>query len=167
MTATTEKRKPRNPLTAILTSKGFIFLLRIVLGVVFIYASYDKILHPHHFAIAVRAYEIIPASLSNLFALMLAWSEMIAAVLLILGLFTREAAAALFILLATFIIAISTTLIRGMVIDCGCFKAGEGFEPIDYGLLIQDTFLLVATVIVIRYEKGFLSLSRLFSSKNQ
>jgi uncharacterized membrane protein YphA (DoxX/SURF4 family) len=166
MTKTTEERKPRNPLTAILTNKGFIFLLRIVLAVVFIYASYDKILHPHQFAIAVRAYKILPISVSNLFALMLAWSEMIAAVLLILGIFTREAAAALFLLLATFIIAITTTLIRGMVIDCGCFKAGEGHDPIDFGLLTQDTFLLIAALLVICYDKGFLSLSRLFSSRS-
>lgn len=152
----------RNTLFTILTSDGVIFALRLLLGALFIYASYDKIAHPHQFAIAVRAYKIIPVEYSNLFALMLAWSEMIAGALIIAGVFTRQAASAIFIMLFMFIAAIVISIVRGLAIDCGCFS-NEGGHGVDYSLLMRDILLLCAAFIVIRFERGFLSLPRLVS----
>lgn len=132
--------------------------LRLILGVVFVYASLDKILEPQHFAISVRAYQIIPLSLSNLFAVAVPWSEMIAGAMLILGVFTRRAAAAVFILLAMFVIAMATVLVRGMVIDCGCFGEEKGSSTVGPFLIGRNLFLMAAAFIVMRYNDGFLSL---------
>ncbi len=153
-----EATKTSTPL-ALLGRKEVIVVLRLFLGVLFIYASYNKILRPEQFAIAVRAYNIVPLELSNLFSLMLAWSEMIAGVLLVLGIFTKKAAGTIFILLSMFIMAITISLVRGLVIDCGCFKAGESNHPIDVWLLVRDIFLLGMTTIIIIYDKGYLSLA--------
>ncbi len=149
---------------SLLKNSVFLLILRSAIGGIFIYASIDKILHPDHFAVAVREYKIIPIELSNLFALMLAWSEMAAGVMLMLGLFTRKAAGTIFLLLSMFIFAISFSLVRGMVIDCGCFRAGEDGHPVDIGLLLRDILLLAGTATVILYDQGRLSLLK---SKNR
>lgn len=162
MTTTTHRHKRQNLILALLTSDIVLFVLRILLGVLFIYASYDKILHPHQFAISIRAYKIVPIEFSNLFALMLAWSEMIAGVLIILGIFTKQAASAIFIMLGMFISAIVISIVRGLAIDCGCFR-NEGGHTVDFSLLIRDIFFLVAAYLIIRHERGYLSISRLFS----
>jgi len=141
----------------ILKNRQLIVALRLLLGVVFIYASLDKIANPQQFAIAVRGYQLMPLQFSNLFAIALPWSELIVGIFLILGIFTRQAAAAVFLLLGMFIVAVSTVLIRGMVIDCGCFSS-EGGSHTGPMLIIRNTFLLVSALLVMRYDTGFLSL---------
>jgi uncharacterized membrane protein YphA (DoxX/SURF4 family) len=148
-----------------LKRKEIILLLRVILGVTFIYSSFDKILNPHQFGIAVRAYQIIPLSLSNFFALAVAWTELVAGVLLILGVFTRQAAAAIALLLVMFIGAISIVIVKGMVIDCGCFSPSGG-STVGPFLLIRNFFLLAACFLVMRYDQGFLSLGRLLPARN-
>jgi uncharacterized membrane protein YphA (DoxX/SURF4 family) len=139
--------------------KEVIFLLRLIVGGVFIYASFDKIHHSDRFAISVRAYQIIPVAVSNLFALTVAWTEMVAGTMLILGLFTRKAAAAIGLLNVTFISAIAIVLIKGLVIDCGCFKA-EGGSAVGPMLLFRNVLLLAGAIVIMRFDTGFLALTR-------
>lgn len=139
--------------------KEVVFLLRLIIGGVFIYASLDKIQHSYEFAISVRAYKIIPISISNLFALSVAWAELIAGSMLILGLFTRKAAAAIGLLVVMFIFAISIVLIKGFVIDCGCFKS-EGGTTVGWTLLLRNILLLAGTILIMRFDTGFLALTR-------
>lgn len=147
-----------------LKRKEIILLLRLVVGATFIYASYDKILHPHQFGIAVRAYQVVPLNLSNFVALAVAWSEMIAGVLLILGAFTRQAAATLALLLIVFVTAILIVMVKGLVIDCGCFSPTGG-STVGPFLLIRNLLLLLACVLVMCYDRGFLSLGRLLPAR--
>ena len=140
-------------------SRSVGLVLRLFVGGVFLYASFDKISHPHQFAISVRAYQIIPVSVSTLFALLLCWSEAVSGTMLILGVATRKAAGAIFILLGMFIVALSMVLIKGMVIDCGCFKSGEhASSAVSPLLIVRNVFLLAFCWIIIRYNDGFLSL---------
>lgn len=148
-----------NPLTILLTHKLVIFVLRIFLGVMFLYSALHKVQHPEQFAAAVRAYQILPVALSNLFALAVGWSELVAGLMLIVGVFTRQAAAAALMLLVLFIAAIATLMIRGLVVDCGCFSS-EGGSTTGAGLIVRNSFLAVATLMVMRFDRGFLSLSR-------
>jgi len=131
-------------------------VLRFVIGGLFAYAAFEKVLHPAAFAMAVRGYKLIPFSLSNLFAIAVSWSEIVAATFLILGILTRKAAGAIFILLIVFIIAITTTIVRGMVIDCGCF--GEGGATTSWLLLVRNAALLFGSFLIIRYNDGWMSL---------
>ncbi|MGD9207999.1 MAG: MauE/DoxX family redox-associated membrane protein, partial [Syntrophobacterales bacterium] len=61
-------------------------VLRIVLGSVFIYASFDKIRHPDLFAEAVYNYQLLPDVTVNLAAILLPWLELLSGSLLVLGL---------------------------------------------------------------------------------
>jgi putative oxidoreductase len=139
-----------------LANRWLNLVLRFVIGGVFAYAAFDKVLNPAAFAMAVRGYKLIPFSLSNLFALALSWSELFAAIMLILGILTRKAAGAVFILLIVFIAAISAVMVRGMVIDCGCF--GEGGSHTSWILLVRNALMLFGAFLIIRYNDGWLSL---------
>jgi uncharacterized membrane protein YphA (DoxX/SURF4 family) len=148
-----------------LKRKEVILLLRLIVGVTFVYAAYDKVVHPHAFAIAVRGYQMIPVNLSNVFALAVAWAELVAGILLIVGLFTRQAAGAIFLLLGMFIVALVTVTVKGMVIDCGCFSSEGGSQtgPI---LIARNVLMMAACVIIARYDRGQFSLQRLIPARS-
>lgn len=150
-----------NPLTILLTNKLFIFVLRIFLGGLFLYSSLHKIQDPGAFAFAIRGYKMLPIEITNLFAIFIAWSEAVAATMLILGVMTRKAAGAVLILLVIFTIAIATTVVRGIAVDCGCFSAGSNHTT-DYTLVIRNLFLICAALMVMLFDGGFWSLSSAF-----
>jgi uncharacterized membrane protein YphA (DoxX/SURF4 family) len=140
----------------ILAGRELNLILRLFLGGMFIYAAWDKVLNPYEFAASIRAYKIVPFALSNFFALSISWTELVAAAMLVLGILTRKAAGAAFLLLAVFTVAITATVVRGMAIDCGCF--GEGGASTSWLLIGRNLALLVAAALVIRYNDGFLCL---------
>ena len=70
---------------------------RLFLGIIFIYASLDKIAHPDQFARIVFNYHLLPGYLVNLVALILPVAEFVAGVCLITG--TLYAGARNFILI--------------------------------------------------------------------
>ena len=142
---------------ALISSRPFNLALRLLLGGMFVFAAWDKVANPQAFAIAVRAYKIIPVEYSNVFALTLAWSELIAGAMILIGLFTRKAAGAIFLMLGMFCVAIGLVLVRGMVVDCGCFGSdGSATGPL---LIVRNLALMVAAVIVMRYHDGWLAIA--------
>jgi uncharacterized membrane protein YphA (DoxX/SURF4 family) len=149
---------------SILKRKEAILLLRIIVGATFVYAAYDKVLHPFAFAIAVRGYQIIPVGVSNLFTIALAWAELVSGVLLIVGLFTKQAAGAIFLLLGMFVVALLFVTVKGMVIDCGCFSSEGGSQtgPI---LIMRNVLMMAACVLIAKYDGGQFSLARLIPAR--
>ena len=163
---TTESASIRrgNPLTILLTHPYFIVMLRVLLGGLFIFSSVHKIAAPGEFARAVRDYEMLAVGLSNLFALFVSWSEFVAGTMLLLGVMTKKAAGAIFILLAMFTVAITATIIRGIAVDCGCFS-NEGNHQTDYTLVIRNLFLIASTTMIMLFDRNALSLSGVFSKR--
>lgn len=102
---------------------------RLVMGGVWIAAGWLKAFNPYSAGAAVRAYEIFPPDLATTIGHALPWIELALGVLLILGIFTRFAAAASAVLLVAFIIGIASAWARGLTIDCGCFGGGGTVEP--------------------------------------
>lgn len=141
----------------LLSNRWLQIALRLVVGGMFLVAAYPKVMNAAAFAMSVRGYKIIPFSLSNLFAIAVSWSELFAAVMLILGILTRKAASAIAILLVVFIAAIITVMVRGMVVDCGCFGE-KGGSNTSWILIVRNVGLLAACIIVIKYNDGFASL---------
>jgi len=142
---------------SILKRKEVLLLLRLVVGITFVYASTDKILRPDQFAIAVRSYQILPVSLTNLFALVLAWAEFCSGVLLILGVFTRQAAGALLLILVMFVAALAAVIARGMAINCGCFTS-DGGSSVNILLIIRNILMVGACILIMRFDRGWMSL---------
>ena len=122
-------------------------LSRLVIGIMLIYASYYKVIEPASFAKSIWYYHMGPGSLINLMALVLPWLELICGLGLILGLFYDGAKVWATLMMVMFIIALSSTIVRGIDIDCGCFKASQGATGSAWKSLVFD---LVAMVFVIQ-----------------
>ena len=104
-------------------------LARLGLGGVLLYAGYLKAFSPDKSMMAVRAYELLPIWLANIFGIVLPWLEIGAGVLLIIGIAVRYVAIFGTTLMIAFVIAISQAWARGLSIDCGCFGDGGAIDP--------------------------------------
>lgn len=96
--------------------------LRVVLSGIFIYASWDKILHPQDFAAVVRDYRILPDILVNIPAIILPWLELMLGVLLLAGRLREGTLLLVNALLITFWITLVVNYFRGIDVGCGCFS---------------------------------------------
>lgn len=132
--------------------RGLDLAARWMLGIIFIYASYDKILHPAAFAKAVYNYQILPDMLINLTALILPWMELLLGFFLIAGIWLAGATALVNLLLIIFSTAIFFNLARGLNIHCGCFSTAESGDPITIGTVLRDSLMLIpAFFLLIRH----------------
>lgn len=116
---------------------------RWILGITFIYASYDKILAPADFAKIIYGYDLFPHDFINLIAIILPFIEIISGLVLILGIYPRSAVLIINGMLLAFIVVLSINLVRGHEFECGCFsvkKAGylSSAEP----MLLRDIIYL-------------------------
>lgn len=137
-------------------------ILRVYVGGVFIYASMYKINYPSEFAETIAGYQMVPFWAVNLIALIMPWAELVSGVLMVLGVRTRTAAAAIGGMLVMFSLAIFITLLRGIPIGCGCFTSIE--EPLGWGTLMRDLMWLVMTLQVYFYPSALQLESQLFKA---
>ncbi len=127
-----------------LTRFPFLFS-RLFLGGIFIYASYDKILHPAAFAEVVYNYQILPDSLINVSSLILPWLELVLGLLLIIRFWLLGAVLVSNALLFIFFLTLLFNSARGLDIDCGCFAlstvVSSGGHMLWY--IVRDSFFLL------------------------
>jgi uncharacterized membrane protein YphA (DoxX/SURF4 family) len=124
---------------------------RLVLGGVFLYAGIVKIADPTAFAGEIAAYRLLPYFGNYLAAAVLPWLELICGVLLITGCRTMAAAAVVLFLTTLFMAALASTILRGLDIDCGCFRPG-GEKTSAWTALGRDALLMAAGLIVMRTQ---------------
>lgn len=134
-------------LVRVISNKYVVLVIRLVLGFVFIYASIDKIAHPAEFAQSIYNYRMLPHWAINLMALVMPWLELICGVLIAVGVFLRGSSFMIGVMLAVFIIAISSALVRGLDISCGCFST-QGGHGVAVDLLVRDVLMLAGAAIV-------------------
>ncbi|MFH1985967.1 MAG: cation diffusion facilitator family transporter [Pseudomonadota bacterium] len=129
--------------------------LRLLLGAVFLYASYDKILHPAAFAEAVYNYQILPDGAVNLAALTLPWLELLLGICLVAGFWLPGATLLSTALMAVFIGALVFNRIRGLDAHCGCFSTETTAGPADIFTITRDVgFLAVSVFLTVRVLFG-------------
>lgn len=105
---------------------------RLVPGIVFLYAGITKIINIPAFALNIDAYQLLPELwMSDVLAYILPVVEILAGLLLIVGLLTRGAAAVTLLMLVAFIVGIGWVWSQGINIDCGCFGSGGEVAPED------------------------------------
>jgi len=101
-------------------------VLRVVVGLVFIYAAYVKLRDPWAlFAMSIDSYGILPLRWVEFVARTLPWFEALLGVVLISGYFQRLATGTGTLLILGFIGAMAWAKLHGKQIDCGCFGPGE------------------------------------------
>lgn len=145
--------------------KYLVLAARLLIGGLFVYASFHKILDPADFAQAIRNYQLAPVELTNVAAVVLPWIELIAGALLILGIQTRPSAVITTCLLAVFLVGLYRAYFIGLDISCGCFSsASSSSGHIDALTLARDSMLFLISFVIVVADRGTFSVpSRRFA----
>lgn len=127
-----------------------------VVAGLFLFAAYHKLWGQgaaQNFSDSVRAFKVIPDNFT--FGVRLAtsvtpWIEVVAAVLLLIGVWSRAAATVMAILLVAFIAMITNAILQGYDLECGCFGDLSPFCPKRVGWcnVVQNVVLLGMSLIV-------------------
>lgn len=125
------------------------WILRLILGLTFIWASWAKMVAPGEFAKIIYGYGVFPGILINPIAIFFPYLEFLAGVCLVTGILPRSSLFIINGLLTAFIVLIGFNLFRGHVFDCGCFSvSGTHTAASAWFLLIRDFFLLATGIFL-------------------
>ena len=141
-----------------LNYQNLILFFRFIIGLIFIYASIDKILNPLAFSNIIDNYHITPQELNNLAALIIPWVELVAGIFLILGIFINGSSFIIIILLVFFIFILTQALFRGINVHCGCFNLAEQSSDVNLRIeminrILQDALFLFMAFLIKRNNK--------------
>ncbi|MDI6790737.1 MAG: MauE/DoxX family redox-associated membrane protein [Thermodesulfobacteriota bacterium] len=133
-----------------------IFLLRLCLGGLFIYASLSKIRDPLRFKNIVATYEVLPYWMVNITAAVLPWLEFWTGVLVLMGILVRGCIVMQGSLLVLFILVTGLNIARGMEFYCGCFTEDTIASGISYWhIMFNMLWLLMAGALFILERRRF------------
>lgn len=127
-------------------------ILRITIGLLFVFSGVIKILDPGLFEETVTLFNVLP-QYSKLFAILIPPFEIVAGLSLVMGIFRKAAILVLVPLLVSYIISIWLNLREGFVFDCGCFGPLQLFSRISTGKIIFNITLVTALLIIFIIDK--------------
>ena len=107
------------------SNRWVVMAARLILAVTFLYAGIEKLRDPLAFADSIASFQILPDALINLVALSLPVLEIFLGLMLLTDYEAGLAALTTLILMAVFIVALISALVRGLEVDCGCFGSSE------------------------------------------
>lgn len=109
------------------------WLTRVVLGILFLYSGFSKIINPSATAQTILSYKIpldfINYDIAFMLGILLCITEISLGAMIFINKFAKPAALGMFILLAIFISGIMWAWSQGLLIDCGCY--GENSKPLN------------------------------------
>ena len=123
--------------------------VRLAVGGIFLYAGILKARDPVGFAGSIAAYRILPYFGDYLVAAVLPWLEIVCGALLVAGVRYRGATLLLTLLDLVFMGALASVIVRGLDIDCGCFRQGGGATS-PWVALGRDVVLFAALLFVLK-----------------
>ncbi|MEO7262976.1 MAG: MauE/DoxX family redox-associated membrane protein [Jatrophihabitantaceae bacterium] len=137
-------------------------VIRVLLAAVWAWAALAKLGDPRRFVQVVRAYDATPEWLSRAIGYGLPTLELVLAVLLLIGLLTRYAAAVSAALLALFLILTLQAAARGLDVRCDCFGGGGGpSTSTSYTLdILRALGMLALSAFLIRWPLTTLSVDK-------
>jgi protein-disulfide isomerase/uncharacterized membrane protein YphA (DoxX/SURF4 family) len=141
-------------------------VIRLVLGVVWIWAAWSKLHSPRTFVQAVRAYDATPEWLSKALGYGLPVLEFCLGVLLIVGVAVRLAAIVSTLLFVVFLIGLIQAATRNLQLECGCFGGGGEATSTHYTLdILRDIGLLILAAYLVVWSFTRLSIEE-FMQRN-
>jgi putative oxidoreductase len=131
---------------------GLRLVLRLGLAGLFVVAGVLKLNDPSRFALEIANYQLFPG-LAPFVAIGMPATEIVAGLgLVFLPKRWRQAAATLLAgMLALFLFAVSSALVRKVNIDCGCFGGSEG--PIGPLTVLRNVVLLALALWLVWLER--------------
>ncbi|MCA9297446.1 MAG: DoxX family membrane protein [Phycisphaerales bacterium] len=143
--------------------RTILLLVRLGVATLFGYAGYLKLEDPARFKNSVRTFNVIDrAHVGIVTTYAIPWLELVCAACLLLGLWTRAAAALLSMLLVVFItLIVKAAIIDGRSITCGCFGKFNLLctQPLGWCHVGQDAVLLAMSLLLVWRRGGFLQVT--------
>jgi hypothetical protein len=133
---------------------------RLVVGGIFIFTGYPKLLRPDDVARLVYGYRILHVDMVNLVGITMPWLELVAGLFLVIGIIPRSSALVIAGMLGMFIGAGSLALMRGLEIECGCFFPFMGDSKLGWDLVVRDAILVLLMLQVLIWPSTFLPARR-------
>ena len=126
------------------------FILRVVIGSIFIVSGLGKLLGPYqNFLYALQAYQVLPSWAEVLTAQIFPLIELIIGLFVLLGLWTSWSLRGASVLFGAFVVVVGQALIRGLPIEsCGCF--GEWVHLKLQTIIVMDSVSLLLTLLLLR-----------------
>ncbi len=138
------------------------FILRIIVGGIFLISGLAKISDPVRFVLTLREFDIFPEIIVPFTAIYMPWLEFIIGLCIILGILHRASSFMLACLIFIFTIAIISVIIRGMEIDCGCFGLLADILKIpdmaDMKAVIRNMLFIGMSLYIFKTQKTLFSL---------
>jgi len=119
------------------------WLMKLGLGAMFLYAGWVKLGEPDLFAQEIANYHVFPAVAPYAASTLPGLEVVLALGLLAFGLrslWTQAAALCAVVLMAGFTVAVTSVVVRGINIECGCFGGDSG--PVNGLTIVRDVVLL-------------------------
>ena len=129
------------------------WLLRAVLAGLFVYAAIGKLADPSAFAREIANYQLFPGIAQHV-AVALPTTELVVALALFAPDRTWRRAGALGLagLLAVLLVAVTSVVVRGVNVDCGCFGSGSG--PVTWLTVLRNATLLACALYLVRLDES-------------
>lgn len=124
-----------------------VIVARMVIAAVFVFAAVPKLIAPRLFAEAIANYHLVPDSMSSIAASVMPVMELVIAVALLIGVKERGAAVASALMLLVFALAMTTTIARGINLDCGCFGAAAEAQ-VSWLTVARNVLLMVVSIFI-------------------
>ena len=140
-----------------------IWLGRLALGPIFLYAGYSKIFLPNrfywplamlkfsvaanlsNFGFQVESYKLLPPAGVNFVAHTLPLAEILLGLLLLIGWRVHIWGAIVTLLLAGFVAGVTRAYLLHMNINCGCFAVAE---PVSIKKILEDSAMLLLALLM-------------------
>jgi uncharacterized membrane protein YphA (DoxX/SURF4 family) len=140
---------------SLLSNRILIFLVRIFLGGFFVVAGLDKITNTQAFADSILQYKVVSPTMALGVATVLPSLELLCGLSVIIGLYARGSKLLMTIMLVGFTVLVSSALMRGLDISCGCFSQDPNVSKIGYLKIVENCGLILLSVwlLVVRNQE--------------
>ena len=165
--------KPLNTQTSMTESILLQLPLRVALGGIFMYAAYNKIPAIQSFAEAIKGFGVLDSEthpeLIIIAAFVIPWFELLAGLMLVLGLRARSAALGIGLLLIMFIAGLLHVIFSDVDADCSCFGDANMVcgSSVGWCQVIRNLIMLIPAAYLIWRGPGRVALDQLCGKPDQ
>ena len=124
-----------------------------LVGVVFFWAGFLKLLDPQAFVSSILTYEVFSYQVAVVCALVVPYLEIVTGVCLVLGVLKSGSRLMASGMLVVFILLLAEASIRGLDADCGCFGERSGTESGYAWPIARDALMLLGLAVGLVFER--------------
>jgi uncharacterized membrane protein YphA (DoxX/SURF4 family) len=125
-----------------------IVIIRLIIGGTFFISGLLKVIHPGEFRKTLSTHSLFSTGTIHLISLVLPYVEIAVGLLFALGFRIKVSGRIIICLLILFTIEGWFAFALGSVVDCGCFPAKGGGEPIGVSFFLRNGLLILSSLWV-------------------